>query len=424
MKFTIISLFPHYFTSPLSCGLLGRNIAKGRLTVNLLSPRDFSLDRHRTTDDRIYGGGPGMVMMVDPLLRTLKSIAGQPRTLLLSPKGRPLTQALARELAQEPELTLICGRYEGVDARIEELYPLETVSVGDVVLNGGESAAMCLMESVARLLPGFMQHDESVDEESFASGLLEYPHYTRPEEYAGHRVPEILRSGNHGKIAVWRRHQSLAATLAMRPELLATASLTQEDMAFLRDQPRALYGRNLYVALVHYPVINTSGQEVTSSLTNLDVHDIARVSATYGLGGYMICTPLHDQQALAGRIIDHWSQGSGAGYNPDRKKALSKVTVCRDLDAALEQVGEAAGEMPFVAATSARQGTMPLEEVRSILSKRPVLLVLGTGSGLAPSVLLQADGLIRPLRFVSQYNHLSVRSAASIMIDRLLGDIF
>jgi tRNA (guanine37-N1)-methyltransferase len=424
MKFTIVSIFPQYFTSPLSCGLVSRNIERGLVSVEVISPRDFSRDKHHTTDDRVYGGGPGMVMMADPLLRTLESIPGRPRTLMLSPKGRPLTQDFARELAEESELTLVCGRYEGIDARIEELYPIESVSLGDFVLNGGESAAMCLVEAVARLLPGFMQHDESVDEESFTSGLLEYPHYTRPEEYAGLKVPEILLSGDHGKIAAWRREKSLEATLALRPEMLAAAPLTREDIRFLRGRNIASRGRNLFVTLVHYPVLNKEGKEVTTSLTNLDVHDIARVSATYGLGGYIICTPLKDQQILAARIIDHWSQGSGSGFNPDRKEALNKVIVRNDLSEAIAHVREVTGETPYVAATSAREGSMPLVDLRPILDERPVLLVLGTGSGLADSIIQQADGLTRPVRFLSKYNHLSVRSAASIMIDRLLSDVY
>ncbi len=424
MKFTIISIFPEYFTSPLSCGLLSRNREKGLISVEILSPRDFSKDKHHNTDDRVYGGGPGMVMMVDPLLRTLQSIPGRPRTLMLSPKGQPLTQSLAHELAKEQEITLICGRYEGIDARIEELYDLEPISLGDFVLNGGESAAMCLIEAVARLLPGFMQHDESVDEESFTSGLLEYPHYTRPEEYEGLKVPDILRSGDHGKIAAWRRQRSLETTLALRPEMLSTAPLTQGDISFLRKKERVMPGRNLYVALVHYPVMNKAGEQVTTSLTNLDVHDIGRLSATYGLGGYIICTPLKDQQGLAERIIDHWSQGSGAGYNPDRKEALNTVVLRDDLDGAIAYVRQQTGSNPFVAATSAREGHLPLAKLRPVLDKRPVLLILGTGSGLAGSVLDRADALIRPVRFLASYNHLSVRSAASIMIDRLLGDVY
>jgi tRNA (guanine37-N1)-methyltransferase len=206
--------------------------------------------------------------------------------------------------------------------------------------------------------------------------------------------------------------------------MLASAPLTKEDIRFLRGRNIASRGRNLFVTLVHYPVLNKAGKEVTTSLTNLDVHDIARVSATYGLGGYVICTPLKDQQVLASRIIDHWSQGSGSGFNPDRKEALSKVIVRNDLAEAIRHVRDVTGEIPYVAATSAREGNMPLVDLRPVLNERPVLLVLGTGSGLADSIIEQADGLTRPVRFLSRYNHLSVRSAASIMIDRLLSDIY
>ncbi len=424
MKFTIVSIFPQYFESVLSCGLISRNIAKGLLDVRVISPRDFSQDKHHNTDDRVYGGGPGMVMMVDPLRRALQSIPGNPRTLMLSPKGRPLTQALAGELVREQELTLICGRYEGIDARIEELHPIEPLSIGDFVLNGGESAAVCVLEAVSRLLPGFMQHDESVDEESFASGLLEYPHYTRPEVYEGLSVPAILRSGDHGKIAAWRRQRSLEITRAFRPEMLQTAPLTEEDRTFLQQQPVTGRSRNLYVALLHSPVLNREHRVVTTSLTNLDVHDIARVSASYGLGGYVICTPLKDQQELAKKIVGHWARGAGGDFNPDRKRALDMVQVRDDLQGAVDYVRDQTGVQPFVVASSAREGAMPVNDVRDILGERPVLLLLGTGSGLDASVLEAADGLVRPLRFLASYNHLSVRSAASIMIDRLLGDVY
>ena len=226
-----------------------------------------------------------MVMAVEPLRRALETLPPSVRILMLNPKGRPLTQKLARELAAEEELALLCGRYEGVDARLEELCAVEPVSVGDFVLNGGESGALCLIEAVSRLVPDFMGRDESADEESFSSGLLEYPHYTRPEEYEGLAVPEVLSSGHHGRIAVWRREKSLEATLALRPDMLDTALLTDQDIRHLRSIERVRPGRNLYVALVHYPVENKRRETITISLTNLDFYDIARVSRTYVVVG-------------------------------------------------------------------------------------------------------------------------------------------
>lgn len=422
MRFSIISIFPEFFESPLSCGLLSKAVDKGLISFQFINPRHYSTDKHHNVDDRPYGGGPGMVMAVEPLRRALETLPPSARILMLSPKGRPLTQKLARELAAEKELALLCGRYEGVDARLEELCTVEPVSVGDFVLNGGESGALCLIEAVSRLVPDFMGRDESADEESFSSGLLEYPHYTRPEEYEGLAIPEVLSSGHHGRIAAWRREKSLEATLALRPDMLDTALLTDWDIRHLRSIERVRPGRNLYVALVHYPVENKRGETITTSLTNLDLHDIARVSRTYGLGGYYLCTPLADQQEMARTLIGHWRDGFGAAANPDRSDALGRVRVAGLLEDATADIESRTGLRPKVVVTSARAGDMTCGQVAAWLEAFPVLLVLGTGHGLGREVLTAADGALRAIRFLDGYNHLSVRSAASIMVDRLLGD--
>jgi tRNA (guanine37-N1)-methyltransferase len=423
MKINILTIFPQFFESPLSCGLVSKAREKGIVEFNLLDLRDFTFNRQRNVDDRPYGGGPGMVMGLDAPVGAFAHLGGGGRRIMLSPKGRRLDQALARELAQEEEITLLCGRYEGIDARLDEVYPIEPVSVGDFVLNGGETGALCLIESVGRLLPGYMGHEGSADEESFSSGLLEYPHYTRPEEYEGLSVPEVLRSGDHGRIAKWRREQALRETLTLRPDLLAEAPLDDGDVAFLRARSRWRPGKNLFLALVHYPVVNKEKKMVTTSLTNLDVHDIARVSRTYGLGGYFICTPIKDQQTLAGQLLAYWLEGGGSGANPDRGEALSLVRVVGLLENAVAEIENLTGKRPRVVATSARAGDMPVSRARAWLEDRPVLLVMGTGYGLAPKVIEQADGLLRGIRFLDSYNHLSVRSATSILVDRLLGDV-
>ena len=214
MRFTILSLFPEFFETPLACALMGKAREKGLVDFQCIDPRAFTTDKHRTVDDRPYGGGPGMVMLPEPLDKALSSIETPGRKLVMAPSGRPLTQEFAAELAHEPALTLICGRYEGIDARLVELHSLEPVSVGDFVLGGGEAAALCVIESVSRLLEGFMGHSESGDEESFSQGLLEYPHYTRPEEYKGLRVSEVLLSGDHKRVASWRRGAEPANHLA------------------------------------------------------------------------------------------------------------------------------------------------------------------------------------------------------------------
>ncbi len=403
---------------------MGKAREKSLLSFSLINPRDFTRDKHRSVDDRPYGGGPGMVMMLDPLVGALQNLPDPGcKKILLSPQGRPLSQEKARELSRESSLALVCGRYEGVDARLEEMFHLDVVSVGDFVLNGGEAAALCLMEAVARFVPGFLGKQESAGEESFSRGLLEHPHYTRPEEYGGHKVPEVLLSGDHARVNRWRRQKALENTLRHRPALLQDQVLPREDVQYLQTLPRVCPGRNLYLALIHHPVKNKMGRESTTSLTNLDIHDIGRVCATYGLGGYYLCIPLLDQQALAQRLLRHWLQGPGARANPDRGRALSGIRVCSDLSQAVEGVREHTGDKPLVVGTAASStGDIGYQEVRGALRDKPVLMVLGTGYGLAPSVLQKMDHVLRPIRLLNRYNHLSVRSAASILVDRILGD--
>ena len=423
VRFHIITLFPEYFDSPLQCGLIGKARQKDILDFNLINPRNFALDRHKSVDDKPYGGGPGMVMLMDPLVRALKTLPAKCRKILLTPKGFPLSQRKAAMLSREEDLALVCGRYEGIDARIEELFELEHLSVGDFVLNGGEAAALCLIEAVSRYVPGFMGRQESTGEESFSAGLLEYPHYTRPEEYESLQVPQVLLTGDHARIARWRREKALENTLEYRPELLSEKKLQPEDISYLRNLPRSCPGRNLNIALVHHPVKNKTGQECTTSLTNLDIHDIGRVCATYGLGQYFLCTPLEDQRALADRLISHWIKGAGAEANPDRSRALSGIRVCSSLEEVVRNISQETGVHPVVIATRASgTGNILCRDIRSLLAEKPVLMILGTGYGLSAQVIDKADYVLNPVRLLARYNHLSVRSAASILVDRILGD--
>lgn len=423
MRVTILTLFPEFFDSPLAAGLMGKARERGVLDVSCVNPRDFAEGRHRSVDDSPYGGGPGMVMQLDPLVKAVESLPEPGRILMLSPKGRPLTQVLARELSAAPALTLVCGRYEGIDARFEEIFPVEPVSVGDFVLNGGEAGALCLLEAVARLLPDYMGKEASGDEESFSHGLLEYPHYSRPEEYRGLRVPEALLSGDHARIRTWRREQALSATLAARPDLLAEAPLDGKDFAYLRSLPRRNLARNLGVALLHHPVITGKRKVGTTSLTNLDLHDISRVSRSYGVSCVIAATPLHDQRVLGERLIAHWTAGEGAAANPDRAEALGLLRIVPDLASAREEMARRTGRQPLVVATTARgEGTVSPARVRERLAGEPVLLVFGTGHGLAPEVLEQADMVLRPVRPYADYNHLPVRAAVAVCLDRILAD--
>ena len=236
MIFDILTLFPEMFDSFLAASILGRAISQGKIQVRCHNIRDFAPGKHRVTDDTPYGGGSGMVMKPEPLVRSVAAIqelGPRARVILLSPQGQPLKQKAAWELARWPRLLLVCGRYEGVDERVRTLAVDEEISIGDYVLTGGEPAALVLVDAVARLLPGVLGDEQSPQDETFSSGLIEYPQYTRPREFMGERVPEILLSGDHRKIATWRRRQALERTLARRPDLLQDAKLTEEDRKVL-----------------------------------------------------------------------------------------------------------------------------------------------------------------------------------------------
>ena len=221
---SVLTLYPDMFPGPLGMSLAGEALAKGTWSLDVRNIRDHSLGNHRTVDDRPAGGGPGMVLRADVLAAAIDAASppddARPR-LLMSPRGRPFTQPEARSLSVGEGIVLICGRFEGVDQRVIEARRLEEVSIGDFVLSGGEIAATAILDSIVRLLPGVMGHDHSGTEESFENGLLEYPHYTKPRDFEGLTIPEILTSGDHAKVAAWRKAQSLALTEERRPDLIA-----------------------------------------------------------------------------------------------------------------------------------------------------------------------------------------------------------
>jgi len=217
---TILTLYPEMFPGPLGHSLAGRALAEGIWSLDVVQIRDFATDKHRSVDDTPAGGGAGMVMRADVLAAALDSVPDGAPKLVMSPRGAPLDQALVRTLAAGPGATILCGRFEGIDERLYEARPVIPVSVGDYVLSGGEPAAFALLDACVRLLPGVMGAPSSGEEESFESGLLEYPHYTRPVEWEGRRIPEVLRSGDHAKIAAWRKRMAEDETRLRRPDLI------------------------------------------------------------------------------------------------------------------------------------------------------------------------------------------------------------
>jgi len=238
MKFDILTLFPSMFDGPFSESIIKRAVDRGLLEIGLHNIRDYATGRHKVTDDYPYGGGSGMVMKVEPLAACIEAVQSrnlQAKVVLTTPQGRPFNEAMARNLSTESGIIIICGRYEGVDERVNELFVDYEISLGDFVLTGGELAAMVLIDAVARFIPGVLGSEDSAERDSFSDGLLEYPQYTRPPEFRGLTVPQILLSGNHGEIAYWRRRQALRRTYLARPDLLSSARLAEDEIEYLRD---------------------------------------------------------------------------------------------------------------------------------------------------------------------------------------------
>ncbi len=245
MRFEVFTLLPEVFPSYLETSILKRARERGLLDIGIHNIRDYTHDKHHTTDDTPYGGGGGMVMKPEPVFEAVESVLGlaaphsppQPDSnipiILLTPQGRVFNQSIAQELSAHPRIALLCGRYEGVDERIRENLVTDEISIGDYVLTGGELPALILIDAVARLLPGVLGDPTGAEDDSHAMGLLEYPHYTKPAEFRGWKVPDILTSGDHGKIDKWRREQALERTFRKRPDMLEKAELTKDDLKFI-----------------------------------------------------------------------------------------------------------------------------------------------------------------------------------------------
>lgn len=416
MRCQILTLFPELFEPFFSTGLVGRAVREGLMQVETTQLRDYAINTQGQIDDTPYGGGSGMVLRCDAAanaIREAKQKNPSAKVILFTPRGKPLTQARARAFARDAAagFILLCPRYEGVDERIAEQLVDEELCIGDYVLMGGEVPAMTFIEAVVRLVPGVLGNPESIAHESFeTAGILEHPHYTKPQDFEGHSVPDVLLSGNHAEINKWRETRARADTLARRPEL-AKGPLKRRA--------------GLSVALIHYPVLNKEGKIITSSITNIDVHDIARSSCTYGLDRYYVVHPVRTLRRLVDKICDHWEVGYGASYNPNRGEALKMVSLVPDFDDVLLDIETRTGRMPTLISSSARraENTISFQDMRQRLaaSDEQFLLLLGTGWGLAPEIMERATYRLEPIHGPGEYNHLSVRAAAAILLDRLIG---
>ena len=415
MKITVITAFPELMRNYLASSVLGRGIAAGKLEAEVVDIRDFSEGSYRQIDDYCYGSG-GMMLMAEPLAKAVESVSGgaKPYVVYPSPQGVRLHQELVEDLARKEHLVIVCGHYEGVDQRFTEKYVDMEISLGDFVLTGGEMPAMAIVDAVSRLIPGVVGSESSVEEDSFYSGMLDTPHYTRPAQWRGERVPEVLLNGDAKAIERWRRRQSVERTLDRRPDIAGRAGI----IPWLSG--------GAYVMEVHYPVLDKRGEKSSTAITGMDLHDIARACRTYGIKKYLLVTPIAQQREMAKRIAGHWTSGWGADYNPDRREAFSTLKIFASVQKAIAWAEEKEKKPVFKIATTAKRHAGAqhwLTLKREILRRdHSPLIIFGTGWGLHDEVMEMADAVMTPICGGKDgWNHLSVRSAVSITLDRFFG---
>lgn len=431
MKISVLTVFDQLYTSFLTTSLIGRAQKNGLIDITVASFMQFA-DANERIDRPTCGPSAGMLIapgVVERAVDLYQERFGPAFKIFFSPQGKKcdqemLSQIYARFKASGKEhMMLFAARYEGMDARVEQEYADVLISVGDFVLMGGDLPAMVFMEGFLRLLPGVVGDTNSVAQDSFQGPFVDYPEYCLPVEWKGRSVPEVLRSGNHGAIAEWRHAQAARSTVFSHFSWLKGSHLSnvQKKLAHRYIPPH-------YVVLMHSEVlVGPECQLGTTSVTSLDIHDIARSARTYGLRSFFIVTPLLDQQKIVKQLLSFWKAGHGIEYNPSRHEAVRTVEVCSSIQEVIDQIEKIEGKKPLCLATSARyqaydDRVVSFSDQEKIWSaERPVLIVLGTGRGLSDDLIARVDFTLLPVHGFSDYNHLSVRSAAAIIFDRWLG---
>lgn len=429
MNISIISVFKELYPPFVTTSLVRRAQDKGLVSIDLSSLFEYVAPKERI-DSPIFGHGSGMLIRPDVVQAAIEDKEGQHGKafkIFFSPHGKKLTQKTLRDLSQKiasvDHLMLLPARYEGMDARVEERYADEVISIGDFVLMGGDLPAMVLLEGLLRLMPGVVGKQASIEEESFSGAWVDYPGYTEPVEWQGMRVPDVIRSGNHEAMRVWRQEEAVRRTVLHHFDWLRTCALTDEE----KEQAWRVIPPH-YVALMHGDVlVGSERQPGTTSVTSIDIHDIARSSATYGIKNMFIVTPLHDQQNIVNTLLDFWKTGTGVDYNRVRHEAVQRVHVLNALEDVIAQITAQEGKRPLIMATSARSAGLHSQQVsfedqaKVWAAGRPVLLLFGTGQGLSSACIELVDFIMPPITGLTSFNHLSVRSAAAIILDRWLG---
>lgn len=428
MNISVLTVFSQLYDPFLQTSLV--RLAQEKGIVHFDVERFFSyVAPKERIDASTFGPGVGMLIkptVVQMAVEDKEKKYGTAYKIFFSPQGQKLDQRLLEVIAQKAQekghLMLLAARYEGMDARVEHEYADMIVSIGDFIVMGGDLPAMMLLEGMLRLIPGVVGKEESVRFESFTGPFVDYPSYTQPVSWKGHNVPDIVRSGNHAAIEAWRMQQAAQKTVKQHFSWIRSQQLTNEqrDLAKQHIPPH-------YVALLHSDVlVGESRTPGATSVTSLDMHDIARSARTYGVENFFVVTPLVDQQKIVRRLLDFWQVGVGQEYNKNRYEAVKKVRLENSIDEVMRAIEKKEGKQPLVIATSARLSAHKraisfYDQSRVWAHDRPVLLIFGTGKGLTPVLIERCDYILYPAHGFSDFNHLSVRSAVAIVLDRWLG---
>lgn len=431
MNISILTVFPELYETFLATSLLKKASQKGLVNFDVTSYFSFVKPKERI-DAPTFGHGAGMLIkpkVVEASIAHQEKKHGTSFKIFFSPQGTKMDQALLKETAERvadcDHVLLASSRYEGMDARVEAEYADLILSIGDFVTMGGDIPAMLLLEGLLRHVPGVVGKQESVLYDSFSGPFVDYPEFTDPVEWHGRKVPDIVRSGDHGAIKEWRQKEAAKKTIKNHFEWFRTSPMTEQQ----KELGRSCIP-NHYAALLHSDVLvqvdKTETKVGTTSITSIDIHDIARSVRTYGLKHLFLVTPLKDQQKVANTLLDFWKKGHGKEYNPSRFEAVCQVSVHDTLKNTIIQIEQKEGIAPLVVATSACQvdhrAVITYSDQQRLWSEdRPLLFLFGTGKGLSHDIITSSDYVLLPVGGFETFNHLSVRSAAAAVFDRWLG---
>lgn len=429
MNISIATVFPDLYRPFLETSLIKRAQETGTVTIDLVSFFSAVAPKERI-DAPPFGAGAGMLIKPDvfsTIIDREQASKGNAYKIFFSPQGtrldQPMLERLARILEEKKHIMLLATRYEGIDERVEQEYADLTISAGDFVLMGGDLPALMVLEGMLRLIPGVVGKQESVVHDSFSGPFVDHPVYTEPVEWHGHRVPDIIRSGNHGAVAAWRLRKAVEKTVKYHFQWVRTHHTTSQERAMIQE-----HIPHHYVLLSHTHVLIAGEKGIgNTSVTSIDLHDIARSSKTYGITEFLVVTELIDQQRIVQTLIDFW-ESRGVAYNANRHEAIKLISVHATVEGALRYVAAKEGKDPVTVVTSARYDGVPsttmityYDQTRVWASERPVVMIFGTGQGLPTELMNTADFQLLPVEGFVNFNHLSVRSAVAIILDRWLG---